>query len=174
MADFQTEMTQKLRAGGEEGIRIFLGMSKLVRKNSGNQGIAEWVKVGYPALPVSTANPTRLTPACESDDISPDGRSLQVDLVSHCRAVPVAGSIAGRDSHPSTSAQCAASSIGEAPGLHQYRPPGVCGTLWSDAECAGSVETPQAGNGDPLGSRGLSSLLALEVPTSRRAAKGIG
>jgi hypothetical protein len=52
MADFQTEMTQKLRAGGEEGIRIFLGMSKLVRKNSGNQGIAEWVKVGYPALPL--------------------------------------------------------------------------------------------------------------------------
>ena len=55
MADFQTEMTQKLRAGGEEGIRIFLGMSKLVRKNSGNQGIAEWVKVGYPALPSKTS-----------------------------------------------------------------------------------------------------------------------
>jgi len=52
MPDFQTEMTQKLRAGGEEGIRIFLGMSKLVRKNSGDQGIAEWVKVGYPALPL--------------------------------------------------------------------------------------------------------------------------
>jgi len=52
MTDFPTEMTEKLRAGGEEGIRIFLGMARMVRENSGNQGIVEWVQVGYPALPL--------------------------------------------------------------------------------------------------------------------------
>jgi hypothetical protein len=52
MADFPTDMTQKLRAGGEEGIKIFLGMARMVRENSGNQGVVEWVQVGYPALPL--------------------------------------------------------------------------------------------------------------------------
>jgi hypothetical protein len=52
MADFPSDMTQKLRAGGEEGIKIFLGMARMVRENSGNQGIVEWVQVGYPALPL--------------------------------------------------------------------------------------------------------------------------
>ena len=51
MTDFSTEMTQKLKAGGEEGFKIFLGMARLLRKNSGNQGVAEWVQVGFPALP---------------------------------------------------------------------------------------------------------------------------
>jgi hypothetical protein len=51
MADFSTEMTQKLKAGGEEGIKIFLGMARIVRTNSGNQGIVEWVQAGFPALP---------------------------------------------------------------------------------------------------------------------------
>lgn len=51
MTDFPSEMTQKLKAGGEEGIGVFLGMARIVRETSGNQGIAEWVQVGYPALP---------------------------------------------------------------------------------------------------------------------------
>ena len=51
MADFSTEMTQKLKAGGEEGIKIFLGMARMLRANSGNRGIVEWVQVGFPALP---------------------------------------------------------------------------------------------------------------------------
>jgi len=51
MMDFPSDMTQKLRAGGEEGIGVFLGMAKIVRANSGNQGIVEWVQVRFPALP---------------------------------------------------------------------------------------------------------------------------
>ena len=51
MADFSTEMTETLKAGGEEGIKVFLGMARIMRDNSGNQGVAEWVQVGYPALP---------------------------------------------------------------------------------------------------------------------------
>jgi hypothetical protein len=51
MTDFSTEMTQKLKAGGEEGIKIFLGMARMLRANSGNQGIVEWVQAGFPALP---------------------------------------------------------------------------------------------------------------------------
>jgi hypothetical protein len=51
MTDFSTEMTQKLKAGGEEGIKIFLGMARISRTNSGNQGIVEWVQAGFPALP---------------------------------------------------------------------------------------------------------------------------
>jgi hypothetical protein len=51
MNDFSTDMTQKLQAGGEEGIKIFLGMARIMRTNSGNAGVAEWVQVGFPALP---------------------------------------------------------------------------------------------------------------------------
>ena len=51
MSDFSTEMTQKLKAGGEEGIKFFLGMARMLRANSGNQGIVEWVQAGFPALP---------------------------------------------------------------------------------------------------------------------------
>jgi hypothetical protein len=51
MTDFPTEMTQKLKAGGEEGIKIFLGMARMLRANSGNPGIVEWVQAGFPALP---------------------------------------------------------------------------------------------------------------------------
>jgi hypothetical protein len=52
MSDFQTEMTEKLKAGGEEGIKVFLGMARIMRENSGNAGVAEWVQVGFPALPL--------------------------------------------------------------------------------------------------------------------------
>src|SRR5262245_6973448 len=51
MADFPTDMTQKLKAGGEEGIKVFIGMARIMRANAGNAGIAEWVQVGFPALP---------------------------------------------------------------------------------------------------------------------------
>ena len=51
MTDFSTDMTQKLKAGGEEGIKIFLGMARMLRANAGNQGIVEWVQAGFPALP---------------------------------------------------------------------------------------------------------------------------
>jgi hypothetical protein len=36
MTDFPTDMTAKLKAGGEEGIKIFLGMARILRTNAGN------------------------------------------------------------------------------------------------------------------------------------------
>jgi hypothetical protein len=52
MSDWPTEMVQKLKEGGEEGIKIFLGMARMMRANSGNAGIVEWVQVGFPSLPL--------------------------------------------------------------------------------------------------------------------------
>ena len=47
MTDFSTEMTQKLKAGGEEGIKIFLGMARISRTNSGNQGSSSGFKPDF-------------------------------------------------------------------------------------------------------------------------------
>jgi hypothetical protein len=51
MTDFPTEMTPKTQDGWRRRDQDFLGMARMLRANAGNQGIVEWVQVGFPALP---------------------------------------------------------------------------------------------------------------------------
>ena len=81
---------------------------------------------------------------------------------------------ARRNSRLSSSVECAAAQVGEAPCLQQHRSAGVRRALWADAQRVQCVDNSQARDRDRMASRRSSSLLALEIATSRRAAKGTG
>src|SRR5216684_4283609 len=70
-------------------------------------------------LPVPTANPKRLTETANRLILSPDERSLQVDLVRLDRTIRAAGCVGSRDPCPATPTQRAAAQISEAFGVRQ-------------------------------------------------------
>jgi transcriptional regulator with XRE-family HTH domain len=77
------------------------------------------VEFFFEGIPVPTANARRLTATANRLILTPDERSLQVDLVRLDRTVPVASCVAGRNSCTPASAQCAAAQIPEASFLQQ-------------------------------------------------------
>jgi hypothetical protein len=100
-----------------------------------------------------------------------DERCLQSDLLGADRIVPVASVAASRDLDASSSTQRAAAQIAAATNLHQHRPSGICRVVSAGTWRAGRFENRQAGDRDPLASRRLPSILALEIKTARWPSK---
>src|SRR5882724_13417966 len=100
-----------------------------------------------------------------------DKRCLLPNLVGADRIVPVASVAASRDLDASSSTQRAATQIAAATNLHQHRPSGICRVVSAGTWRAGRFEDRQAGDRDPLASRRLPSVLALEIKTARRPPK---
>src|SRR6202140_3767888 len=100
-----------------------------------------------------------------------DERCLQPDLVDADRIVPVASVAASRDLDASSSTQRAATYIAAATNLHQHRPPGICRVVSAGNWRAGLFEDRRAGDRDPLASRRLRSILALEIKTAQWPSK---
>src|SRR6266478_3776443 len=100
-----------------------------------------------------------------------DERCFQPDLVGADRIVPVASVAASRDLDASSSTQRAATQIAAATNLHQHRPSGICRVVSAGTWRAGRFEDRQAGDRDPLASRRLPSILALEIKTAQWPSK---
>src|SRR5258706_12231478 len=100
-----------------------------------------------------------------------DERCFQPDLLGADRIVPVASVAASRDLDASSSTQRAATQIAAATNLHQHRPSGICRVESAGTWRAGRFEDRQARDRDPLASRRLPSILALEMKTRQGPSK---
>src|ERR1700716_2815571 len=96
-----------------------------------------------------------------------DERCLQADLLGADRIVPVASVAASRDLDASSSTQRAATQIAAATYLQQHPSSGICRVVSVGTWRAGRFEDRQAGDRDPLASRRLPSVLALEIKTAQ-------
>src|SRR5258708_4802626 len=100
-----------------------------------------------------------------------DERCLQADLLGADRIVPVASVAASGDLDASASTQRAATQLAAATNVQQHRPSGICRVVSAGTWRAGRCEDRQAGDRDPLASRRLPSVLALEIKTAQWASK---
>src|SRR5258708_21484022 len=100
-----------------------------------------------------------------------DERCLQADLLGADRIVPVASVAASGDLDASASTQRAATQIAAATNLQQHRSSGICRVVSVGPWRAGRFEDRQAGARDPLASRRLPSILALEIKTAQWPSK---
>jgi hypothetical protein len=100
-----------------------------------------------------------------------DDRTLQTDLVRADRIVPIASFAGNREPGASPPAQYPAAQVTEEAGSQQYRPAGICRVVSLGPRYSRRFDNHQARDADPLASRWVSTVLAVEIETSRWPAK---
>ena len=100
-----------------------------------------------------------------------DVQSLQTGLVCARRAVSVARLAGSREPGASPPAQYPAAQVTEEADSQQYRPAGICGVVSFEPRYSGRSDNNQAGDADPLAPRWVSTVLAVEIESSRWPAK---
>ena len=101
----------------------------------------------------------------------PDVQSLQTGLVCARRVASVARLAGSREPGASPPAQYSAAQVTEEADSRQYRPAGICGVVSFGPRYSGRSDNHQAGDADPLAPRWVSTVLAVEIETSRWPAK---
>jgi hypothetical protein len=99
-----------------------------------------------------------------------DEGCFQPDLACAGRIIPVAGVVGSRDPGASPPTRCAAAEGADETGIPEHRPAHFLGALLCGAEHVERPHHRESGDGDPLASCGLSSLVALEIKVARRPA----
>src|ERR1035438_2000274 len=101
----------------------------------------------------------------------PDVQSLQTNLVCARRAVSVARLAGSQEPGASPPAQYRAAQVTEEGDSQQYRSAGICGVVSFGLRYFERSDNHQAGDADPLAPCWVSTVLAVEIETSRWPAK---